>query len=484
MSIGDMIDIRDTDLVDVRDSFQTPATRTSGDKTLNPWWLQLACGWHQAERHPGPIVADLLLASIALAAAGASAAATALGTGVLFVSGLLVGLWKRRLPYETQGILWYCRHLAPAAGAVGFTLSMFNPRVTDHQAALWDAAMGATLIGVRAVLWPIIASARRRGLGLKAALVIGQKRRIDHIRHRLETYPEAGFRFEASYVPEPEINESPELGRELVNCLLGEHDVDHAICVADEIEESIFLDFVRFAKGQVDVSLVLPVATLSAGQVRSSIGDLGVLPLRLRPSWGSVAAKRAFDAVVAVLALVAVSPVLLLAALAIKLQDGGPILFRQKRVGRDGEQFTIFKFRSMVVGAEERQIDYSTANFVKGGLLFKLDQDPRVTAIGSLLRRLSIDELPQLFNVVRGQMSLVGPRPLAVEPEEFDIRAQIRHQALPGITGMWQALGANALDYDDMLDLDLAYVATRSLGVDVLTLLRTVPAVFIRRSPA
>jgi lipopolysaccharide/colanic/teichoic acid biosynthesis glycosyltransferase len=138
----------------------------------------------------------------------------------------------------------------------------------------------------------------------------------------------------------------------------------------------------------------------------------------------------------------------------------------------------------MVVGAEERQIDYSTANFVKGGLLFKLDQDPRVTAIGSLLRRLSIDELPQLFNVVRGQMSLVGPRPLAVEPEEFDIRAQIRHQALPGITGMWQALGANALDYDDMLDLDLAYVATRSLGVDVLTLLRTVPAVFIRRSPA
>ena len=484
LTIGDVLDLRDNDVIDVRDRVERPFAAESDSRHTNPWWLQIACGWHQAGRHPGPIVSDLLVASVALLAAGASAGATALGTSVLFASGLLFGLWKRRLPYETQGILWYARHLTPAAAAVGFTLAMSQAGVTTHRAAIWDLVMAITLIGVRAFLWPVIASARRRGLGLKHALVIGQKRRIEQIRHRLATYPEAGFRFEASYGPEPGIDESAESGRALVNRLLGEHEVDHVICVADEIEETVFLDFVRFSKGQVDVSLVLPVATLSAGRVRSSIGDLGVLPLRLRPSWGSVAAKRAFDAVVSVLALLAVSPVLLLAATAIKLQDGGPVLFRQKRVGRDGQQFTIYKFRSMVAGAEERQLEYSSRNFVNGGLLFKLEKDPRVTPVGRLLRRLSIDELPQFFNVVRGDMSLVGPRPLAVEPEEFDIRAQIRHQATPGVTGMWQALGANALDYDDMLDLDLAYVATRSLGVDVLTILRTVPAVLVRRSPA
>ena len=484
ISIGDVIDLRDADLIDVPNRVERPSATSSGVRSLNPWWLQLACGWHQAGRHPGPIVADLLVASLALLASGSSGGATALGVGVLLASGLLFGLWKRRLPYETQGILWYARHLTPAAAAVGFTLSMYQSGITTHRVAVSDAAMGATLVGVRAFLWPVIASARRRRLGLKGALVIGQERRVDQIRHRLETYPEAGFRFDAAYIPEPGIDESAESGRALVNRLLGEHDVDHVICVADEIEESVFLDFVRFCKGQVDVSLVLPVATLSAGRVRSSIGDLGVLPLRLRSSWGSLGAKRAFDAIGSLLALIVVSPVLLAAAIAIKLQDGGPVLFRQKRVGRDGHQFTIYKFRSMVVGAEHQQVDHSDSNFVNGGLLFKLAKDPRVTPVGGILRRLSIDELPQLLNVLLGDMSLVGPRPLAVEPEEFDIRAQIRHQAAPGITGMWQALGANALDYDDMLDLDLAYVATRSFGVDVLTLLRTVPAVLVRRSPA
>ena len=484
LTIGDVIDLRENDVIDARDRFERPAATGSNTKSLNPWWLQLACGWHQAGRHPGPIVADLAFAAAALLAAGATAGAAALAIAVLFTSGLLFGLWKRRLPYETQGILWYARHLTPAAAAVGFTLAMYEYKVTTDRVALSALAMSFTLIGVRALVWPVIASARRRGLGLTAALVIGQERRIQQIRHRLQTYPEAGVKFHASYVPERGSDESPESGRALVNHLLGKHDVDHVICVADEVEQTVFLDFVRFSKGQVDVSLVLPVATLCAGHVRSSIGDLGVLPLRLRPSWGSVAAKRAFDVGLSVAALMVVSPVLLLAAAAVRLQDRGPILFRQKRVGRDGEQFTIYKFRSMVVGAEQRQPEFRSCNFVNGGLLFKLEKDPRVTPIGGLLRRLSIDELPQLFNVLRGDMSLVGPRPLAVEPEDFDIRAQIRHQATPGVTGMWQALGANALDYQDMLDLDLAYVATRSLGVDLLTILRTVPAVLNRRSPA
>jgi lipopolysaccharide/colanic/teichoic acid biosynthesis glycosyltransferase len=320
-------------------------------------------------------------------------------------------------------------------------------------------------------------------MGLQAALVVGPERRINQIKHRLDTYPEAGLRFESSYTPFPGNESTAEFGRTLVNTLLAEHDVDHVICVPDQVEEVVFLDFVRFSKGQVDVSLVLPVATLSVGRVRSSIGDLGVIPLRLRPSWGSAFAKRSIDVVGASVMLALLSPILILTAAAIWLSDRGPILFRQCRVGRDGNPFIILKFRSMIEGAEFLQTSYAPQNVVKRGLLFKLDGDPRITPIGSVIRRFSIDELPQLINVLRGEMSLVGPRPLAVQPDQFDLRAHIRHQTSPGVTGLWQALGANALDYEDMLNLDLAYVTSRTLGVDLLTLLRTVPALINRRAP-
>lgn len=472
------------DVIDIRDGSHEPLVVDAAQRALNPWWLRVACGWHSAGRHAGPILADIAIASTALSLAGVSSTGTAVGSAVLLFSGLLFGLWKRRLPYETQGVLWYARHVTPAAAAVGFTLAVGEPHATTNEVALSTVAMSLVLIAIRVALWVAIASGRRRGMGLQTALVIGPTKRIDQIQHRLLTYPEAGLRFAAAYTPEEGVGESPESGRRLVNRLLGDYPVDHVLCVPDQVDETVFLDFVRFSKGQVDITLVLPIATLSAGQVRSSIGDLGVMPLRLRPSWGSVFAKRAFDVAGSLLALILLSPVFLAAALSIRASDGGPSLFRQKRVGKDGQTFMILKFRSMVVGAEERQVEYRPHNFVNRGLLFKVDNDPRVTAVGSLLRRWSIDELPQLYNVLRGDMSLVGPRPLAVGPEEFDIRAHIRHQVQPGMTGLWQALGSNALDYSDMLDLDLAYVATRTFGVDVLTLLRTIPALLVRRSPS
>ena len=475
MAIGDVIDIRD--------GSHDPLAVNAAQRTLNPWWLRVACGWHYAGRHAGPILADIAIASMALSLAGLSTTGTAIGLSVLLFSGLLFGLWKKRLPYETQGVLWYARHLTPAAAAVGFALAVGDPGATTHEVARATVAMSLVLIAIRVVLWVGIASARRTGMGLQTALVIGPTKRVDQIQHRLLTYPEAGLRFAAAYSPEDYVGASPESGRKLVNSLLGDYPVEHVLCVPDQVDETVFLDFVRFSKGQVDITLVLPIAALSAGQVRSSIGDLGVLPLRLRSSWGSDWAKRAFDVVGSLTALVLLSPILIASALAIRLGDGGPVLFRQKRVGRNGQEFTIFKLRSMIVGAEEQQVAYRPRNFVNRGLLFKVDHDPRVTTVGALLRRLSIDELPQLYNVLRGDMSLVGPRPLAVGAEEFDVRAHIRHQVLPGVTGLWQALGSNALDYNDMLDLDLAYVATRTFGVDFLTLLRTIPAVMIRRSP-
>lgn len=193
--------------------------------------------------------------------------------------------------------------------------------------------------------------------------------------------------------------------------------------------------------------------------------------------------KRLLDVVLSVGLLILLAPVLAIAAIAIKLDDGGPILYRQRRVGYKGRPFQIIKFRSMTVGAE-RLRDRLLHRNVTDGLLFKLQDDPRVTRVGRVLRRLSIDELPQLWNVLRGEMSLVGPRPLLAEPSDFAGEEARRHDVLPGITGIWQVSGCNDLSYREMITLDLAYIAGWSMIFDLILLARTLPALVRRRGPA
>lgn len=192
--------------------------------------------------------------------------------------------------------------------------------------------------------------------------------------------------------------------------------------------------------------------------------------------------KRVFDVTVAGILFAFLSPLFLLVAIAIKLDDRGPVFYRQSRVGHRGNVFALLKFRSMVAGAERLVLDLTDQN-VTDGLLFKLEADPRVTRVGRILRRLSIDELPQLWNVIVGEMSLVGPRPLAVKPEEFDGRANLRHCIRPGITGFWQVSGGNGLRYQEMIDLDLMYIRSFSLRLDLRLLARTLPALLDRRRP-
>jgi lipopolysaccharide/colanic/teichoic acid biosynthesis glycosyltransferase len=317
---------------------------------------------------------------------------------------------------------------------------------------------------------------------LQPTLVVGPPSSISGVQHRLKTFPETGLRFEGSYSPRPSDFATPQSRQALVDRLAMSPRVKHVLCLVQDVDEPVFKDLVRFADSNVEVSVVLPLARLFAAHTRSHLGDLGLLPIHFRASWGSSAAKRAVDIVGSLILIALLSPVLLATAIAIRTGDPGPAIFRQRRVGKDGQTFTIFKFRSMVVDAEARRDDYMARN-VNRGLLFKVENDPRVTPVGAIIRRLSIDELPQLFNVFQGDMSLVGPRPLPVDPDDFDVAAQIRHRVLPGITGLWQIKGANALSYSDMLDLDLTYVATHSFGVDLVILLRTIPAVLIRRAP-
>jgi exopolysaccharide biosynthesis polyprenyl glycosylphosphotransferase len=194
-----------------------------------------------------------------------------------------------------------------------------------------------------------------------------------------------------------------------------------------------------------------------------------------------LATKRVMDLVLATIVLIIAAPVLVVAALAVKLSDGGPVLFRQTRVGKGGRTFRLFKLRTMVTDAEERLIDLTFANERQDGPLFKLTQDPRRTSVGRILERTSLDELPQLFNVLRGDMSLVGPRPaLPHEVAQFDDELRGRQRVLPGITGLWQVEGRENPAFHVYRRLDLFYVENWSVGFDLAILMATLQSVLLR----
>jgi lipopolysaccharide/colanic/teichoic acid biosynthesis glycosyltransferase len=211
---------------------------------------------------------------------------------------------------------------------------------------------------------------------------------------------------------------------------------------------------------------------------------IGGVDVRLAPITGlspsSRIAKRAIDLVGGLFACALFGPLMILAALAIRLDSRGPALFRQTRIGRDGTPFTMWKFRTMVDGADELKPSLRKLNEADG--LFKIAADPRVTRVGRWLRASSLDELPQLFNVIHGEMSLVGPRPLVPEDDARVTGAARRRLKLtPGMTGTWQILGSTFAPLSEMTALDCSYVDEWSLWMDLKLLLQTVPYVLARR---
>jgi len=191
--------------------------------------------------------------------------------------------------------------------------------------------------------------------------------------------------------------------------------------------------------------------------------------------------KRSFDFCLAALLIVVLSPLLLACAIAVRLSSRGPVLYRSIRPGIGGEPFACFKFRTMRQDAEELQADLEAANEADGAL-FKIREDPRNTRVGAFLRRYSLDELPQLLNVIAGKMSLVGPRPLPQRDfEQLEEWHKKRYLVLPGVTGLWQISGRSELDFDDLVRLDFLYLERWSIGLDLAILLKTIPAVLSRR---
>jgi len=191
--------------------------------------------------------------------------------------------------------------------------------------------------------------------------------------------------------------------------------------------------------------------------------------------------KRSFDFLGALLLLLVLSPLLLVMAVAVAITSRGGVFYRSIRPGIGGEPFACIKFRTMRSDADQMQADLESLNEASGAL-FKIRRDPRLTRVGRLLRRFSLDELPQLFNVVRGQMSLVGPRPLPQRDfDQLEDWHKKRYLVLPGMTGLWQVSGRSELDFDDLVRLDFLYLERWSVGLDLTILLKTIPAVLSRR---
>ena len=179
--------------------------------------------------------------------------------------------------------------------------------------------------------------------------------------------------------------------------------------------------------------------------------------------------------------LIIISPLFLFIAVLIKISSRGPVFYKQNRVGFKGRFFQMYKFRSMVVGAEEKQSQLQDQNDAQG-LIFKMKNDPRVTLAGRFLRKFSLDELPQLFNVIKGDMSIVGPRPpLLNEVESYNSWHKKRLNIPPGITGLWQVSGRSELSFEEMVKLDLFYIESWSLWLDIKIMMKTIPVVLFAR---
>jgi exopolysaccharide biosynthesis polyprenyl glycosylphosphotransferase len=332
---------------------------------------------------------------------------------------------------------------------------------------------------------------QRHGRSLRHVLVVGSFGAAQQLSERIQREPDAGmkvigFCLPSSQLPRPVVAGIPVLGSlQQVPEVVRARACDAVAVTSDDATRYNYLRQLAWSLEGADVELLVDPGLVEVAGPRMHIRPLMGFPLLHVEEphftgWRRLV-KRATDLVLTSIGLVIISPLMLAIAAVVKLQDGGPVLFRQTRVGQAGELFTMLKFRSMVVDAEKRKDDLIALN-EGNGALFKLRDDPRITPIGKLLRDFSLDELPQLFNVLRGSMSLVGPRPhlpqeLAMMPDAASRRSLVT----PGLTGLWQVSGRSDLQEEDAIKLDLRYVENWSLTLDLLILWKTASAVLARR---
>ncbi|WP_242435689.1 sugar transferase [Microbacterium sp. AISO3] len=350
---------------------------------------------------------------------------------------------------------------------------------------------GVTALVIERWMWrQWLLRRRRRGEYCARVLLVGSEQSVAHIAAELSRTPQAGYSVVGACVPSGRIADViagtsiPIMGH--VNTIERALRVTGADTVAVTSTDDLPAAKVKQISWQLESGrqhLVLAPSIIDIAGPRLHTRPVAGLPLihveTPRFSGGQRLAKRMVDLIVSMIGIIAISPILALLAITVRLTSEGPVLFRQKRVGLRGREFTMLKFRSMVVNAEEILPDLLAGQRDAGNeVLFKMKNDPRVTRVGRLMRKFSLDELPQLFNVVAGSMSLVGPRPpLPSEVEQYADHVHRRFLAKPGITGLWQVSGRSTLSWEDSVRLDLSYVENWSLLGDVGIILRTARAV-------
>ena len=371
--------------------------------------------------------------------------------------------------------------LAVVALYIMFTQQLFDSRFLV--AASWFFAIIYVSIG-RVCMWGIRRMCFRMGIGQRRVAIIGSDPVAKELQHILSSQPELGY--DLTYVFDR--------FDEKTKAVLGKNAVDEIIFAHPRANEKEALHALQFAdahhiifKYSADL-----FATLSANTALYPIGSVPIVELKRTrlDGWGAIL-KRIFDIVASLVLIVLFSPIMLLAAIAIKLNSKGPVLFIYKRIGKFGKPFTYFKFRSMYDGSHTKRYDPEFRKDVKDlrgwnekNPIVKYENDPRITLVGRVLRRYSIDELPEFFLVLWGSMSLVGPRPH--EKEEVEKYEDAHKKVLflkPGITGMAQVSGRSDLEFDEEVKLDVLYIEKWSLLLDIIILFKT-PLVLLKKRKA
>jgi exopolysaccharide biosynthesis polyprenyl glycosylphosphotransferase len=418
---------------------------------------------------------------------------------ILPIAALIVGLWLTLLAmvgaYQIEkvgvGSAEFNAVLMGtffAAGALGVTAYLTGYDLSRGFFVLLFLAGLPLLLAERHFTRRLVHILRSKGRLCAPVLLVGDHQHVDEIATVLQRATYLGYHVIGVLSPTPADEQTPG-GLPVLGSL---DDILPALQVT-AAQAVIFTDgalpsgsaFNRLARQleDQDAQLVVVPGLTDVSAARMNLRPVGGLPLVYVESPRALLAmrwsKRLFDVVGAAVALLLAAPVMAVIALAIKLEDHGPVVFKQVRVGLKGETFHFYKFRSMTVDAEQRLLELKSEHC---GVLFKIKADPRVTRVGRCIRRLSLDELPQLLNVLKGQMSLVGPRPaLPREVAQYQQDVHRRLDVRPGLTGLWQVSGRSDLSWDDTVRLDLYYVDNWSLLQDLMILTRTVGAVLNSR---
>lgn len=415
---------------------------------------------------------------------------------VIFSIGVPLVLWFTGSYGNWRGRLWM-DHVFKVISAVGIVLVVglawsfvVRPLVYSRLLLFESGILMISLIALdRAIVLLVQAQLRKRGVGIKRIVIVGAGEVGRRVMRTVVARPDLGYEI-VGYV-----DDNPDKGEGRIGHFPGFGSVDNLSRLIDseEVDEVIItlpwnyhrriLSVLRAcARREVRARLVPDLFQMSLSRVE--VGDLGGLPLieiqEIAFNQVELVIKRIIDLIGAIGGLMVGWPFLLLVAIAIKLDSRGPVLFRQLRVGQHGHHFWIYKFRTMRVGAED-ELDTLRDQNEGDGPLFKIREDPRVTKTGVILRQSSLDELPQLINVLKGDMSLVGPRPpIPEEVAQYLPWHKRRLSVPPGITGLWQVSGRSELTFDEMVLLDLYYIEHWSAWMDISILLRTVPKVLAR----